>query len=99
MRLYFTLREYPLHYVNSVLDLSELYRYLAFYEADLDAQYAVHKRRADALETLCSVLRDVRPQCYVAVSVELLRELTEVQVEMMGINLHRIQLTNNGSLN
>lgn len=77
-------------YVSCVLDLSELYRYLAFYETDLDSQYNVQKRRADALETLSGILKEVRPQCYIAVSVELLRELAEVQIELMGLNLKRI---------
>ena len=50
----------------------------------------MQKRRADALETLSTVLREVRPQCYMAVSIELLRELAEVQLEMMGLNLRRL---------
>lgn len=89
-RLYYTLRDHPFMYVSCVLDLSELYRYLAFYETDLDAQYNVQKRRADALEALSGILKEVRPQCYIAVSVELLRELAEVQIELMGLNLKRI---------
>ncbi|XP_017784357.1 PREDICTED: KIF1-binding protein homolog isoform X2 [Nicrophorus vespilloides] len=89
-RVYYTLRDYPFIYVNCVLDLSELYRFLAFYEPDLDSQYNVQKRRADALETLSTILKEVRPQCYIAVSVELLRELAEVQIELMGINLKRM---------
>ncbi|XP_022902913.1 KIF-binding protein-like [Onthophagus taurus] len=89
-RLYYTLRDHPFMYVSCVLDLSELYRYLAFYETDTDAQYNVQKRRADALETLSGILKEVRPQCYIAVSVELLRELAEVQIELMGLNLRRI---------
>ncbi|KAI4462674.1 kif1-binding protein [Holotrichia oblita] len=89
-RLYYTLRDHPFMYVSCVLDLSELYRYLAFYETDLDSQYNVQKRRADALETLSGILKEVRPQCYIAVSVELLRELAEVQIELMGLNLKRI---------
>lgn len=50
----------------------------------------MQKLRADALETLSAVLKEVRPQCYMAVSVELFRELVEVQLEMMGLNLRRI---------
>ena len=55
-----------------------------------NSQYAVQKLRADALETLCAILKEVRPQCYIAMSVELLRELAEVQLEMLGLNLRRI---------
>lgn len=73
-----------------MLDLSELYRYLAYFEADLESQYNVQKRRADALETLSGLLKDVRPQCYISVSVEILRELAEVHLELMGLNLKRM---------
>lgn len=90
MRSYYTLRDYPLQYVNAVLDLSELYRFLAFYETDLESQYNVQKRRCDALEALSTLLKEVRPSCYAAVSVELWRELAEVQVELMSINLKRL---------
>ncbi|XP_043278145.1 KIF-binding protein-like [Venturia canescens] len=90
VKTYYNLNEYPMEYVNVVLDLSELYRYLAFYEEEIESQYAVQKLRADALETLSTVLREIRPQCYISVSVELLRELAEVQLEMMGLNLRRI---------
>ncbi|KAK9891575.1 hypothetical protein WA026_015533 [Henosepilachna vigintioctopunctata] len=90
MRAFYTLRDYPLQYVNAVLDLSELYRFLAFYETDLESQYNVQKRRSDTLEALSTLLREVRPNCYVAVSVELWRELAEVQIELMGINLKRL---------
>ncbi|KAF5300024.1 hypothetical protein FQR65_LT09281 [Abscondita terminalis] len=92
-KVYYNFRDYPIYYVNTVLDLSELLRFLAFYESDLDSQYNVQKRRADTLETLSTILREVRPQCYASVSVELLRELSEVQIEMMGINLRRLHLS------
>ncbi|XP_011314589.1 KIF1-binding protein homolog [Fopius arisanus] len=90
VKLFYTLQEHPMEYVNTIMDLNELYRYLAFYEEDIESQYAVHKLRADALETLSAVLREITPQCYMAVSVEILRELAEVQMEMMGLNLRKI---------
>ncbi|KAG5874042.1 hypothetical protein JTB14_021770 [Gonioctena quinquepunctata] len=89
-RLYYTLRDYPLQYVNIILELSELYRYLAFYEKDVDSQYEVHKKRYETLETLSAILREVRPSCYTAVSVEILREIMEVQIELMNLNLKKI---------
>lgn len=76
--------------MNAVLDLSELYRFLAFYETDLESQYNVQKRRSETLEALSTLLREVRPSCYTAVNVELWRELAEVQIELMGINLKRL---------
>lgn len=90
VRIFYTIRDYPILYVNTILNQSELYRYLAFYEPDLDSQYRVQKMRADSLEQLSTILKEVRPKCYVAISVELLRELAEVQIEMMGINLRKL---------
>ncbi|XP_056635447.1 KIF-binding protein-like [Diorhabda sublineata] len=89
-RLFYTLREYPLQYVNIILELSELYKYLASYEKDIDAQYDVHKKRFETLEMLSSVVRDVRPGCYATVCMEIIREIMDVQIEMMHLNLKRI---------
>ncbi|ERL94412.1 uncharacterized protein LOC109535069 isoform X1 [Dendroctonus ponderosae] len=96
VRLYYTLRDFPLQYVNSCLDLSELYRFVAFYEEDIESQYAVQKRRYDALETLSNILREVRPSCYLAVSVELTKELIEVQIEMINLNLKKLHRPTQG---
>ncbi|XP_046737848.1 KIF-binding protein-like [Diprion similis] len=89
-KVFYTLQDHPMDYVSVILDLSELYKHLTFYEEDIESQYAIQKLRADALESLSAVLREMRPQCYIAVSVELLRELAEVHLEMMGLNLKRI---------
>lgn len=90
VRVYYTIRDYPILYVNAILNQSELYRFLAFYEPDLDSQYKVQKLRADSLEQLSAILKEVRPKCYVAVSVELIRELAEVQIELMSLNLRKL---------
>lgn len=89
-RLYYTLRDYPVQYVNIILELSELYRLLAFYEDDIDSEYNLQKKRYDTLETLSGILKEVRPNCYAAVSVELIREIMEVQIELMNINLKKL---------
>lgn len=36
IRLFYTLEDHAMDYVNAILDLSELYRCLAFYEEDID---------------------------------------------------------------
>ncbi|KAK6640200.1 hypothetical protein RUM44_011886 [Polyplax serrata] len=92
-KLFYPLKDHPMEYVNVILDLSELYRYLAFYEDDIENQYSVQKRRADTLETLSTVLKEVRPQCYLAISIELFRELAEIHLELMGLNLRRLYLS------
>ncbi|KAG8041831.1 hypothetical protein G9C98_007135 [Cotesia typhae] len=90
VRTFYTLESNPMDYVNAILDLSELYRCLAFYEEEIESQYSVQKLRADAIETLSTILRQVRPDCYIAVSIELLQELAEIQLDLLGLNLRRI---------
>ena len=41
VKSFYTLNEYPLEYVNAILDLSELYRYLAFYEEDIERYWLI----------------------------------------------------------
>nr|CAH7743869.1 unnamed protein product [Callosobruchus chinensis] len=89
-RLYYTLRDFPVQYVNIILELSELYRFQSFYEKDIDGRYAVQRKRYEALETLSNILKEVRPNCYAAVNLEIIREIIEVQMEMMQLNLKRI---------
>lgn len=92
LRLYHNLKDTPLQYVNTVMDLNELYKFLAFFEQDIDSKYNVHKKRYDALETLSNILKEMRPNCYVIVNVELLREITEVQIELMNLNLKKLYI-------
>ncbi|CAG9853626.1 unnamed protein product [Phyllotreta striolata] len=89
-RLFYSLRDYPLQYINIILELSELYRFLAYYEKDLDSQYDVTKKRFETLETLSSVLREVRPSCYATMSLEIIREIIDVQLELMNLNLKKL---------
>ncbi|XP_028139251.2 KIF-binding protein-like [Diabrotica virgifera virgifera] len=89
-RSFYNLRDYPLQYVNVIQELNELYRYLAFYEKDIDSQYEVHKKRHETLEMLSSLLREVRPTGYNTVSLEIVKEIIDVQLEMMQINLKRV---------
>ncbi|CAG9829932.1 unnamed protein product [Diabrotica balteata] len=93
-RLFYNLRDYPLQYVNVIQELNELYRYLAFYEKDIDSQYEVHKKRLETLEMLSSLLREVRPTGYNTVSLEIVKEVIDVQLEMMHINLKRVFKSN-----
>ncbi|CAH2007481.1 unnamed protein product [Acanthoscelides obtectus] len=89
-RLYYTLRDFPIQYVNIILELSELYRVQSFYEKDIDSQYGIQRKRYEALETLSNILKEVRPNCYAAVNLEIIREILEVQMEMMQLNLKKI---------
>lgn len=73
-----------------MLELSELYRFLAFYEKEIDEQYGIQKKRYDTLENLASLVKEIRPSCYFSVSLEIIKEIMEVQIEMMNLNLKKI---------
>lgn len=73
-----------------MLELSELYRFLAFYEKEIDEQYGIQKKRYDTLENLSSLVKEIRPSCYFSVSLEIIKEIMEVQIEMMNLNLKKI---------
>lgn len=76
--------------MNIILELSELYRFLAYYEKNVDEQYGIQKKRYDTLENLASLVKEIRPSCYFSVSVEIIKEIMEVQIEMMNLNLKKI---------
>lgn len=50
----------------------------------------MQRRRAETLETLTAALRRMRPDYYVHVSVELLRELAGAQLELLELNFRRL---------
>ncbi|XP_066589934.1 KIF-binding protein-like [Prorops nasuta] len=87
---FYTLQDHPMEFLNTNLDLCELYGYLAFYEEDIESQYELQKFRADILESLIIVVKEIKPQCYISILIETLKELAEIQVEMMSLNLRRI---------
>lgn len=89
-RFFYSLRDYPLQYVNIMLELSELYRFLAFYEKTIDQQYDIQKKRYETLETLAALVKEIRPACYFSVNVEIIKEIMEVLVEMMNLNLKKL---------
>lgn len=89
-RFFYTLRDFPLEYVTIVLELSELYKYLAFFENTIDEQYNNHRKRYETLETLTSILQEVRPNCYLAVSIDIIKETIDVQIELMNLNLKKL---------
>lgn len=90
-KAYYTLRDYPAEYVNLVFELSDLYRYMAVYEPELDGQYGVQRRRCDILDALYDMLRDTQPINYTATCIEVFRELTQVQLDLLAYNLRRLQ--------
>ncbi|XP_067009933.1 KIF-binding protein [Anabrus simplex] len=87
---YYTLDNHASDYVQIVQDLSQLYKYLVFFEDDEERQSRMHKRRIDHLE---SVLRELNPQYYLLVCRQLWYELAETYSDMLDIKLTRLQAT------
>ncbi|GLV31358.1 uncharacterized protein CBL_11089 [Carabus blaptoides fortunei] len=90
-KAYYTLRDHPAEYVSLVFELSDLYRYMAMHEPEVDSQYGVHRRRCDILDALYDMLREVQPINYTATCIEVFRELTQVQLDLLAYNLRRLQ--------
>jgi len=70
-------------------DHSTLYKLLAFFEADLERQCKMHKRRADLLS---AVLDQLNPQYYLLVCRQLMFELAEIYSAMLDNKLAIIEL-------
>lgn len=87
---YYTLDEHASDCVQIVQDLSQLYKYLAFFEEDEERQSRMHKRRIDHLEC---VLKELNPQYYLLVCRQLWYELGETYSNILDIKFQRLQNT------
>lgn len=76
--------------MNLILDLNELYRYLSKFETNLEDQYDVQKRRVHLLEAFSVIIKEFQPQYYLSLNIELLNELTHAQIELLGINIRKL---------
>ncbi|PSN57546.1 KIF1-binding protein [Blattella germanica] len=87
---YYTLDGHASDCVQIIQDISQLYKYLAFFEEDEERQSRMHKRRVDHLE---SVLKELNPQYYLLVCRQLWYELGETYSDILDIKLQRLQAT------
>ncbi|KDR21661.1 KIF1-binding protein-like protein [Zootermopsis nevadensis] len=85
---YYTLEGHASDCVQITQDLSQLYKYLAFFEEDEERQSRMHKRRIDHLE---SVLKELNPHYYLLVCRQLWYELGETYSDILDIKLQRLQ--------
>lgn len=85
---YYDIEHYSAQYISCSLQLAELYEHLAFFERSVDSQYILQKRRADVLETLNSLLKTCENTT--AVQIDVIRELSQVQLELMALNLQKL---------
>lgn len=87
-KAYYTLDNHASDYAHIVQDISQVFRYLSFYELHEDRQAKMHKRRIDALE---AVIRELNPQYYRAICREIWIELGETYSEILNIKIDRLQ--------
>ncbi|XP_075991317.1 KIF-binding protein-like [Anticarsia gemmatalis] len=85
---YYDFEHHSAQFISCSLQLAELYEHLAFFEKNLDNQYSVQKRRADVLETLNSLLKTC--DNVMSVQIDVIRELSQVQLELMALNLQKL---------
>lgn len=85
---YYDMDHYPAQYISCTLQLTELYEHLAFFEADVDNQYYIQKKRSETLENLNILLKSCDNVS--SVHIDVIRELSQVQLEMMALNLQKL---------
>lgn len=85
---YYDFEHHSAQYISCSLQLAELYEHLAFFEKDIDRQYNIQKRRADVLETLNSLLKNV--DNIMSIQIDVIKELSQVQLELMALNLQKL---------
>lgn len=85
---YYDFEHHSAQYISCSLQLAELYEHLAFFERNIDNQYSIQKRRADVLETLNSLLKTC--DNVMSVQIDVIRELSQVQLELMALNLQKL---------
>ncbi|XP_045509880.1 KIF-binding protein-like [Colias croceus] len=87
---YYDFEQHSAQYITCSLQLAELYEHLAFFEKNIDSQYSIQKRRADVLEALNSLLKTCDHA--MSVQIDVIRELSQVQLELMALNLQKLWL-------
>ena len=69
-----------------LLGLCQAFKFLAFFELDIDRQCRMHKRRVDML---LAELHQLNPQYYLLVSRQLMFELAETYSSMLDLKVSR----------
>lgn len=85
---YYDFENHSAQYISCCLQTAELYENLAFFERTIDNQYSIQKLRADVLEKLNSLLKNC--DNIMSVHIDVIRELSQVQLELMALNLQKL---------
>ncbi|KAL6255865.1 hypothetical protein P5V15_013107 [Pogonomyrmex californicus] len=88
---YYTFENHASDYAWIAQDLSQAYKYLAFFEDNEDRQARMHKRRIDILE---KVIEGLCPRYYRVVCREIWIELAETYLEILDLKFERLQASN-----
>lgn len=83
-KAYYTLEAHASDNIDLTQELSQLYKFLAFFESQPDRQCKMHKRRIDMLE---AVLKELNPQYYLDECRQIQFELGQIYSDMMDIKL------------
>lgn len=88
---YYTFENHASDYAWIAQDLSQAYKYLAFFEDNEDRQARMHKRRIDILE---EVIEGICPRFYRVICREIWIELAETYSEILDLKMDRLQASN-----
>lgn len=88
---YYALDSHASDHVSIIQDISQAYKYLAFFQEHEDKQAKMHKRRIVLLE---SVLKELNPQYYKSVCRQLWIELGDIYSDILNIKLDRLRVSN-----
>ena len=89
-KLFYTLENQASDYVQIIQDMSQLYKYLAFFEEDEDRQAKMHKRRIDLLE---GIVKELNERYYQSDCRQIWVELGETYSEILDIKLDKLKAT------
>ncbi|XP_032456540.1 KIF-binding protein [Nasonia vitripennis] len=85
---FYTLEDQASDYIQIIQDMSQVYKYLTFFEEDDDRQAKMHKRRIDLLETL---VKELNVKYYQSDCRQIWIELGETYSEILDIKLDRLK--------
>lgn len=89
-KTFYTLENHASDYVQIIQDVSQVYKYLSFFEEDEDRQAKMHKRRIDLLET---TIKELNEMYYLNACRQIWMELGETYSEILDIKLDRLKAT------
>lgn len=90
-KTYYTLDGHASDYAHIAQDISQAYKYLAFFEESEDRQAKMHKRRINILE---EIVNELNPQYYKTICREIWIELGETYSDILQIKNDKLQNTN-----